>query len=1023
MERFLKKTRIFIIIFWVLAAVVAVFALPNVSQLVQNKGQITVPRSANVSEGRRLQKKLNPGEPVSSDIIAVYNSGANKKLTKRQISEIRSSVTKVSRNRAKYHITAITSLLDGKSVRQQLTSKDQTTMLVQISVKSNQNQISQRSAAIKQALKADHLRLNMTGSSLVNHDFASATQDGVKKTEVIAIVFILIILVLVFKTPIIPVISLLTVGISFLTSFSLVTNLVQNYNFPFSNFTQVFMVVVLFGIGTDYNILFYTRFKRELGLNPEKTTNEIAVKTLFSAGKTILFSGSSVLIGFSTLALAKFSLYQATSAVAISVLILLLVLITLTPALMSLFGHGLYWPSKNFDGEGGSKIWQGLTSTAVKHSVITALATLIIAVPVAMMFSNRLNFNDLWEVPNQYESKRGINLIQKHFPAGFSSPMTLIISGDKRLDNNQQLYALDMLQNRLKHDKDVSAVMGVTRPLGDRINQLYVNNQLKTLNSGIGQAGTGVSTINNGLKNASDQLGRQQTNTNGVQRLINGTGQLSTGANQLQAALNTLQSRLASGAAGADQLNDALATLSASTDQLKNGVDQILAQLNQTQVPSREQVQAQIDQLNAMKTVLTPIIQNAVLSGQLPVDQAERINQAFADFPNQLQQLSGLGSQIDDLKNGLTRVDNGLGAMQSGIARMRTGAGQLSSGMQQGASGAGEIASRTNDLTNGLAQIQAGQQQMKTALDGLASRSRELKNGLDRASDGLNQVGQGLNQGQSYVKGLVGNSSSDWLNVPDSVLHSKTFKRSLDQYMSPDRKTTQLTVILKLNPFSHPAIGVANHIKQVTARSLSESGLDHAKVGITGTSMQNFDLQKISTSDFLRTAIIMLIGITLVMILITHSTLYAVTIVASLAGTYFVSLGIGEKISQVLLGRNMLSWNVPFFSFIMLIALGVDYAIFVMMAFNEERGSTVERLVSASNRLGKVVMSAVVILGGTFAAMIPSGILTLIQVPIVVITGLLILAFVTIPMFIPAVITISDWMLRRKFASMKKFER
>src|SRR5699024_3908051 len=78
------------------------------------------------------------------------------------------------------------------------------------------------------------------------------------------LLYIFIVLVIVFKSPIVPIISLLTVGVSFITSFSLVTNLVEKFNFPFSNFTQVFMVIVLFGIGTDYNILLYDKFKENL---------------------------------------------------------------------------------------------------------------------------------------------------------------------------------------------------------------------------------------------------------------------------------------------------------------------------------------------------------------------------------------------------------------------------------------------------------------------------------------------------------------------------------------------------------------------------------------------------------------------------------------------------------------------------------------------------------------------------------------------------------------------------------------
>lgn len=104
----------------------------------------------------------------------------------------------------------------------------------------------------------------LTGSDLIAGDFLTSSQEGVKKTEVISIIFILIVLIIVFRSPIVPIVSLLTVGISYLVSMGIIAHLVDQFNFPFSNFTQVFVVVVLFGVGTDYNILLYTRFKEEL---------------------------------------------------------------------------------------------------------------------------------------------------------------------------------------------------------------------------------------------------------------------------------------------------------------------------------------------------------------------------------------------------------------------------------------------------------------------------------------------------------------------------------------------------------------------------------------------------------------------------------------------------------------------------------------------------------------------------------------------------------------------------------------
>ena len=95
--------------------------------------------------------------------------------------------------------------------------------------------------------------------------------------------------------------------------------------------------------------------------------------------------------------------------------------------------------------------------------------------------------------------------------------------------------------------------------------------------------------------------------------------------------------------------------------------------------------------------------------------------------------------------------------------------------------------------------------------------------------------------------------------------------------------------------------------------------------------------------------------------------------------------------------RSMLAWNTPFFSFIMLIALGVDYSIFLMTRYreiDENKYLPGERIYYACAIIGTVVISAAIILSGTFAALIPSGIPTLIEVAMTVIVGLIILVII-----------------------------
>src|SRR5690625_6516844 len=94
-------------------------------------------------------------------------------------------------------------------------------------------------------------------------------------TIYITVALILIILFLVFRSFVAQIIPLLTVGISFLVAQGIVAILADTVNFPLSTFTQIFMVAVMFGIGTDYCILIISRFKEEINEHQDRKSTRL----------------------------------------------------------------------------------------------------------------------------------------------------------------------------------------------------------------------------------------------------------------------------------------------------------------------------------------------------------------------------------------------------------------------------------------------------------------------------------------------------------------------------------------------------------------------------------------------------------------------------------------------------------------------------------------------------------------------------------------------------------------------------
>ena len=1108
--RFIKN-HVGSLIAWILIVVISIFMLPNVNQLTREHSTISLPANVQSEVASTIGNHWGHHQNNTYQVVAVFNNqdGAMSKSDQKSVNQ---TIRYLKRHKSELGIKSMLTPYENSATKKNLISKDKTTELVQLNV-SKKKSVSNINKQLTKAVKTDGIRTYITGADILQDDFSGAIQEGIKKTEVISVIFIFIVLVLVFRSPIVPLISLLTVGVSFITAFSIVTNLVKNFNFPFSNFTQVFMVIVLFGIGTDYNILLYDRFKANLGNGMDKF--EAAKNAQWNAGKTILMSGSSILIGFSALGLARFSVYKSAAGVAVGVAVLLIVLLTLNMFFMTTMGKTMFWPVKTFNGESESPFWRFLSKHSLAHPIIALVLVLAVLSPFYFTYQNKLNYDDTAEIADSTPSKQGFLIVQKHFSKGTAEPATLYIKSNHTLDNEKDLKLIDQLTEQIKHTKGVKTVASVTQPSGSKIKKLYVNSQMKTVNNG-------VSTARNGLGKLS--AGSQQM-TNGLNSAATGTNQLNSGINSAATGANQLTSGLAQLSSGGNQMTNGLNQLSAGSQQLVNGMNQMSRQLssqltgaNASQLQQLEsglpQINNGIQQLNsALQSAGTSIdttgiqsnLQNVASQAQIIGSQLEQAgntlksiqgsagssssasldsvmtqfkaaesqanlnDQQKAVMEGAMQQiLSGIQSQIASQTNSQTsalasqlqsvaqnlqtagNADKSLaGSLQnvagsasslqnlntqvatlkaqvsqlaqasnvalpgavSALQQLTSGLNQIQSALGQGTNALGQLntginklAAASPQLSNGINSAYSGSQQLSAGMGQLSAGSLQLNTGINKLAqsspqitNGLNQLNSGLGEGQSYLTGLQKSAAAETFYIPKSVLHSKTFKPAIDNYMSSNRKITKITIVFDTNPSDEKATKDAENISNMARKSLKGTALSNATVAMGGQSSRINDIKNTASGDFVRTAAIMLIGIGIALMLITHSLLQPVYILGSLLLAYISSLSINHWLVGIFMHRSMLAWNTPFFSFIMLIALGVDYSIFLMTRYreiDENKYLPGERIYYACAIIGTVVISAAIILSGTFAALIPSGIPTLIEVAMTVIVGLIILVII-----------------------------
>ena len=1145
---FITKFRYPIIVFWILFTAFSIVFLPNLNTVVAHTQTTYVPSTSELTIGQNLLKKVDPTHSsVSSAVIAIQNP---QKLTTADQNYFKQQLAMIDSEHAKYGIKNVRDLYNtSSSLKSTFFSKDGTTEMAVIGFPG-----ADVSDATKASIKQLHTvfqnppsdaHIYFTGDAPIQLDDIQISQAGVAKTVGVTIALVLIILLLVFRSFLAPLVTLLAIGLSFMISSGIVAKL-AGYGLPISNFTQTFLIAILFGAGTDYSVILINRYREELTRehgNKERALHD----TLHAVGKTVIFSSLTVIVSFAVLFLAQFGLYRTAVGVSVGVTIVLLNGMTLLPALMSVFGTSMYWPRKPKPGAAHkpSAFWNFTSKIAVRRPWITLLALVIILVPVALLFTNKRTFDPLQDIPNA-PSAQGFHYVSNAFGQGNVLPSQIVLQSPDNLRTAQGLTTINNISVTLENLSSVTEVQSATQPTGTVIKQFQIANQNQQAAKGLNQVQSGLTTLQNKLSPSS-----ASSATSGTQKLVNGSKQVTSGIAQVGTGITSLQkgsAQLATGATklanGSQTVTQNLSKLASSLVQTQQGTAKVAKGLTQTATGST-QLQAGIGKLvkgeqsltqgsntvaqnlQKLATSMTQTNQGAaqlaqglgktqqgasqlasgtknLAQGSTQLSQgssllvnalaawakanpqasqspqwaqivgiAQSLAKGSSSLSNGLNQVAtgqqNLVSGLGQLQTGATKLQNGIAQQQTGATQLAKGAqgltgglsqlqtgttslskatGQLSAGLsslakgsqqlakgeQQQASGASQLAKGSSQITTTIAKIgsgatsltngaqklasgtkslESGSKQLTGGVEQLASAITQSTSGLQKAANGVNQINKGVKSVNSFLTSTneATTTGNPGFYVPTSALTSKNIVKTMNAYISPDGHVAEFTVILNVNPYSMTAINDVSTIKTAAQVALLNSPIHSGTIYATGTTPTQYELNKISNQDFTRTVTIVLAAIFLLLVLMLRSIITPTYIIISLAGTYFVTVGILQTIADTVLGKPGISWPVPFFAFLLLVALGVDYSIFLMSRFEEEmhRGlSPKEAIQEAMGKMGNVIFSAAVIMAGTFGSMTVAGVSSLEEIGISIVVGLFLYFVFFLGFLVPAMAAIIE---------------
>jgi putative drug exporter of the RND superfamily len=342
---------------------------------------------------------------------------------------------------------------------------------------------------LRTSLVSDRLQIEISGSAAFGADMLRAAASVVKKTEIVTILLVLVILAVVYRGPFLIAIPLASIGLSLAVSTAVIALLARDPTDPTSfgigvfTTTRIFVVVLLFGAGTDFCLFFLARNRELLQSHVVRTRrrmHQIVASGWRSVHNALVASAFTTIVGLALMWFSKFQKFQYNGPIiAISLAITMVVCLTFTPALLSALGRLAFWPvmRTNKDGttvspkpSGWSNFWEVLATYIVARPATFMGGTiflLMIPAVYGMACLGWVTYDLTEELSPSATSRRGAKLIAKFFPIEDGSPISVMLIRDQPFDSDDTLRkACEGVCASLYID-GVSSVRCLTDPLGD----------------------------------------------------------------------------------------------------------------------------------------------------------------------------------------------------------------------------------------------------------------------------------------------------------------------------------------------------------------------------------------------------------------------------------------------------------------------------------------------------------------------------------------------------------------------------
>jgi len=466
---------------WLLLAVGLTWVAPPWQCKAQDDDIRFLPPDTPSVRAFRLLEQAFPQDVFASRAIFTFER-TDEPLTNEDLAlvdDIATCLEGLKRDEPGLKIGAIASHRD-PVLGKRLISADRQCTLIQMSLATPYLALQTKEAVDKAEAKArvivaragfDAPRLYVTGPAGVGRDLVKAGAESLDQTTIATVALVVVVLLLVYRSPLLAMVPLATIGVSVWVALKLLALVSLIPGVHLVNVSQVFAIVILFGAGTDYCLFLISRYREKLlaGKPPADSVR----RSVRAVGGAVAASAGTVICGLGLMAFAEFAkVRSAGPVIALALAVGLAASLTLTPALLKVLGQRVFWPDKIKPRLPGVRraagVWDRISRFVVRRPAwVWCVSAGLLAPFAALGIMTTPTFSPVGDLSPTSGCIRGLAAIQRHFTSGETGPLTVLLASHGDWSGPSGRDVIDKLSRGFARLENVAEVRSLTQPLGE----------------------------------------------------------------------------------------------------------------------------------------------------------------------------------------------------------------------------------------------------------------------------------------------------------------------------------------------------------------------------------------------------------------------------------------------------------------------------------------------------------------------------------------------------------------------------